>query len=293
MVRTISGRDEIERVLADPDFVVPSVEDGTRGIAWLRSNVCRFVNGDVHARRRALIEGELSQLDPDALRVAACELTEHVLARGDGRLEAMDELARTVPLTVLCRALGVEEEAIAQALEAARVVGSAYLTGTQSPQIDAAVERLAQLLPRAGSEQSAAVLALLAQAYEATAALIGNALVLSAERTDVRWDADALLAETLRNAAPLRVMRRVSLDGEPILLDLDAAAQASTPTQRPLTFGSGLRPCPGERQALALALGVLEAVLASSSTVEADGLACAVSSVFRSPVSVRVATQPG
>jgi cytochrome P450 len=56
-------------------------------------------------------------------------------------------------------------------------------------------------------------------------------------------------------------MRRVSPGGEPVTLDLDAAARDSRSGDPPLTFGSGLRPCPGEAQALALAAGVLEALL--------------------------------
>jgi cytochrome P450 len=285
--RRIVNREELERVLADPEFEVTTVDGGRAGIAWLRASVCRFANGETHARRRGLVEEELARMDPDELRARARERAERVLAHSGGELETMGELARAVPLAVLARALGVSEGELPEAVEAATIVGGAYLGGEGDERADAAVERLSQLLPRADAERSAAALAVLAQACEATAALIGNALVLSGEREQSLEDVEALLAETLRAAAPLRVMRRVSRGGEAIVIDLEAASSASEPGQRPLTFGGGLRPCPGEREALALARGVLEALLPSC-TVVTDGLACVVSPVFRLPACVEL-----
>jgi cytochrome P450 len=286
--RTLASREEIERVLADPSFEVASAPEGPSAIAWLRSSVCRFSNGETHTRRRALVEEELSRLDPAALRVGARVRSERVLERAGGRVEVMGMLARAVPLAVLCAALGVEDGEIDEAVAAATLVGGAYLTGEGGPEIDAAVERLARLMGREGQERSAAALAVLAQACEATAALVGNAVVVSAERPELGGDVVALLEQTLRCAPPLRVMRRVTPDGEALLLDLEAASDQDARERGPMTFGSGLRPCPGEREAVALAAGVLDALRSRSAVVE-DGVAYVVSPVFRVPARVEVA----
>jgi cytochrome P450 len=251
----------VERVLADSRFEVPTVPAGDHGLAWLRSTASRFVNGDEHARRRALLEAELGRLDPEALRHQARLRTDAVLEAAGGRIEAMADVARPIPLATLGSALGIGDGQLDGAVEDAVAVGPAYLTGIADEGVDAAVDRLRRLLDRGGSEESAAAIAVLAQACEATAALIGNAFLLATERPQLRGDVDALLQEVLLLAAPVRLMRRVSPEGEPVMLDLEAAARDSRAGDPPLTFGSGLRPCPGEAQARALAAGVLEALL--------------------------------
>ena len=257
----VTLRGDVERVLADSRFVVPTAPPGDHGLAWLRSTASRFVNGAEHARRRALLEAELGRLDPEALRREARLRTDAVLDAAGGRIEAMADVARPIPLATLGSALGIGDGQLEGAVADAIVVGPAYLPGTADESVDAAVDRLRRLLDRGGSEASAAAIAVLAQACEATAALIGNSFLLATEQPQLRGDVGALLQEVLLRAAPVRLMRRVSPGGEPVTLDLEAAARDSRPGDPPLTFGSGLRPCPGEAQALALAAGVLEALL--------------------------------
>jgi len=287
MDRVVTGRVDIESVLADPGFEVVRVPEGETGLAWLRSSVCRFANGEVHARRRALIEDELRHLDPAALRADACRRTEAILGAGDGRLDVMGEIARPVPMATLCAALGVGADHLAGAASDAALVGRGYLTGNQDPEVDAAVDRLAALLDRGGSEESAAALAVLAQACEATAALIGNALVLSAARPDLRAGAGDLVDETLRTAPPLRVMRRVAPGGDGVLLDLEGASGDGGRNDRPSQFGSGIRPCPGQAEALALAEGVIDALVSHGVVLDGD-VTYADSPAFRLPERIVV-----
>ncbi len=286
----MGSRREIEQILADPSYRVAPVPSGASGLAWLRANVCRFVNGDAHARRRALVEDELRGLHPPALRADARRRAQLALAAGAASFDVMERLARAVPLATLGAALGIDERRLDAAVEDSVLVGARYLTGERGDDVDAAVERLTELLARRGAEQSAAAVAVLAQACEATAALIGNALVLMTERPELNGGVDRLLEETLLGAAPLRVMRRVSPDQEPIVLDLESAVgeQAPIADPQPLTFGSGLRPCPGETQAMALAAGVLDE-LTRRCTILADGIAYAVSPAFRLPARVELA----
>jgi cytochrome P450 len=261
MDEPVTQRADVVRVLADPSFGVPVAPAGERGLAWLRSTVSRFVNGPEHARRRALVEAEIDRLDTAALRCDARRRTDGVLATASGSIDVMTAVARPVPLATLARALGVGDGEVAVAVAYTVVVGPAYLSGVADEEVDAAVEGLLRLLDRGEPEGSAAAIAVLAQACEATAGLIANALLLAAWEPALRGDVEKLLMEVLRRVSPLRIMRRVAPGGEPVTLDLDAASRDSGPGDPPLAFGSGVRPCPGAEQAMALAAGVLEALL--------------------------------
>lgn len=284
----MSLRREVERVLADPGFEVPAAPAGDRGLAWLRAAVPRFVNGGAHARRRALVEAELGRLEPAALRSDARRRTDAALDAAAGRIEIMAEVVRPVPLAALGSALGVDEGRLPAAVADAALAAPAYASGASNPAIDAAVERLREVLDRGGREESAAAISLLVQACEATAALIGNAVVLAAGRPELRDRVDALLERTLLDASPVRLMRRTSPGGEPVTLDLEAAAADSGPGDPPLAFGSGVRPCPGSAQALALAAGVLDALLPRCAP-EPLGLAWAGLPALRLPERLELA----
>lgn len=257
----VSFRSEVERVLADPGFEVPRAPAGDRGLAWLRSTVSRFVNGDAHARRRALVEAELEGLEPAALRREARLRAEALLEAAAGRIEVMAEVARPVPLATLGRALGIAEGRLEGAVADTVAVAPAYASGASNEGVDEAADRLRDVLDRGGPEESAAAIAVLVQACEATAALIGGAIVVAAERPELRGRVDALLEWTLLHASPVRLMRRVSPRGEQVTLDLEAAARDCRPGDPPLAFGSGVRPCPASSRARALAAGVLDALL--------------------------------
>src|SRR5258705_1647696 len=63
---------DVMAALADPHLVPPPADSGPPGsVAWLRATVARFSAGDIHARRRALVEADLARLGPAALRRAA------------------------------------------------------------------------------------------------------------------------------------------------------------------------------------------------------------------------------
>lgn len=261
MEERVTVRHDIERVLADPAFEVPAAPAGDQGLAWLRATVSRFVNGPSHARRRALVQDEIDRLDPAALRREARRRTDSVLDAAGGRVEVMAAIARRVPLAALGSALGIPEGRLGGVVADAIVVAPVYLSGAGDERVDAAVARLRDVLDRGGPEESAAAIAVLVQACESTAGAIGNAVVVAAGRPELRADVDALLAETLLRASPVRLMRRVSDGGEPVTLDLEAATRDARDGDPPMAFGSGVRPCPGAAPATAVAAGVLDALL--------------------------------
>ncbi|MEV4476757.1 cytochrome P450 [Nonomuraea sp. NPDC049504] len=256
----ITRHADASAVLADPRYVPPPVaQDAPEGtLAWLRARVSRFSTGTTHDERRLDLVALLDGIDPAGLRADARDLTRR--RGGDWR---------GVPTTVLGAALGVEDASpVADA-------AAGYLSGSGGPAADTAV---AKLLASAGIPE----ITLLLQAHTATETLIEHAL---RHRTPGQ-DVDALLRETLRHDPPLTVTRRVdTLTGDEVTIDLVSANRDPSvfpdpgrfdlhrrhsphPEDSPhggssphLTFGYGVRPCPGPAHALALAAGVLEGLV--------------------------------
>ena len=277
---------DIRAVLADPRFTVPPPGPGgpPGTVSWLRASVSRFANSAEHRARRALVESELARLDPAALRASARELALDQLARcgqpGD-RVDVMSLLARRVPVAVLAARLGLADPLRAAA--AVTAVAASYFPGSDArreQQADAETAWLVTALGPGRLDLTVARIAIMVQACDATAGLIGTALHLLQDRpAGGDWPTDALLAETLRRRPPACKIRRVasaSADvggeriqaGEKVVCDIEAAGRdpeagprgASQSAPAGLAFGAGLRPCPGPGQALALAAGVIDAV---------------------------------
>jgi cytochrome P450 len=248
----VSADADVRAILADPAYVVPpaphSPEIGT--LAWLRAHVTRFCEGETHDRRRALAEHEIAGLDPASLRQAAAELTAAELTFHPSS-EPFDvmPLARRVPAAALAAGLGVSPDRIAAAVDAMLAAVSGYLNPDLArPGADSSVALLAESFGPAEPEHLANRIGLLMQACDATAALIGNALIaaFAADGT-----VEEIIARTLVDDPPTLRTRRISPDGELVTIDISGC-----------TFGAGRRPCPGVDQARALAAGVLDAILA-------------------------------
>ncbi|NIJ10326.1 hypothetical protein FHU38_000670 [Saccharomonospora amisosensis] len=222
---TVTDPARVYAILTDPRYTVPAVADAAgSGVAWLRANVARFATPRRHRRLRALAEAELATVAPGALRSAACAW------RG----------GRTGPVPLLAEALGLPVAA-----EDVAVVARHYQphTGVPPGEADNAMSRLAVACRGGygdGDERTAARIGLLVQAYEPTNLL--------AERA-VRRGGSAPVAEVLAAEAPVRETRRFTPTGEPVVLDLAAAA---------LPFGAGAHACPGWAHAVALAEGMVE-----------------------------------
>ncbi|TCO53500.1 oxidoreductase [Actinocrispum wychmicini] len=152
----ITGVAEVQAIIADPRFVPPPPEPaGPVGtMTWLRASVARFSSGEIHTRRRALVESELAGLDPARL----------------GEQAAKSTVEQTyVPVAVLAEALGIKD--ILAAVAAVREVAKAY-QGVYDTPPDAAVTKLVDMLEPDDPEVVANRIGLLVQACDATAALI-------------------------------------------------------------------------------------------------------------------------
>jgi cytochrome P450 len=114
-------------------------------------------------------------------------------------------------------------------------------------------------------ERGAARIGLLVQACEATAGLITRAVsrpdtVLPDTVLPDTVLPDTVLLETLRFDPPVRGTRRIDPhDGAEVFIDFVRANRGGT--GEPLTFGAGAHRCPGQEHAMAIAAGVVEAVL--------------------------------
>jgi cytochrome P450 len=296
---------DIRAVLADPRLTVPPAGPGgpPGTVSWLRTAVSRFANGAEHRDRRVIVEAELGRLDPGALRATAHELALGQLA-GAGppgtRADVMSLLARPVPVAALAALLGLADPLRAAA--AVTAVAAGYFPGSdpsREPAADAGTAcLLSELwppgpgrLPRAdraagldeatGLDEAVARIAIMVQACDATAGLIGTALHLLQDTPAIGADCPTgvLLARTLRYRPPARRIRRVASAaseigghrvgaGEFVVCDIEAAghdpaafAWTASPQGGPhLAFGAGLRPCPAPVHALALGAGVIDAV---------------------------------
>lgn len=130
-------------VLLDPAYTVPQAPPAASGVAWLRGAVPRFSEGEPHARRRALVERVLSELQ-------------------------VEPAAGEAPTVALLRALGLVPE---HAADVDAVARSYQPHAEQTPTADDAVERLVAALG-GHDETTAARIAVLVQAHAATTALV-------------------------------------------------------------------------------------------------------------------------
>ena len=166
---------------------------------------------------------------------------------------------------------------------------------------DAGLAELMDMLAPTDLSVVVARVALMVQGCDATAAVIGLTLraLHDAGVAAERWPTDQVITEVLRYNPPLRLMRRVAprntsfqgtriAAGDAVLCSIEAGnrdpavfGNADTfdplrPSRPSLTFGFGLRPCPGSEHALMLAGGVVEAVragcvLPTAGAVEYEG----------------------
>jgi cytochrome P450 len=287
-----SGYADVQAILADHRFEVPAVDDAGAAvgtISWLRASVSRFANGSEHERRRALAVGQLALLDPGELRRSSGQHASALLAgAGDrgARVDVMALAARHAPMAAMAERLGFADPDLAA--EAVMAVAGGYF-GTADPRIreaaDAGTVRLVGMLDGLDLEIRVARIALIVQACDATAGLIGTTLhvLQDAPAESTSWPTDAVLNEVLRHSPPVRQSRRVARQqadlgrcevsaGDTVICSVADANRDPVVFEQPdrfdparsgppsLTFGYGVRPCPGQPQALMLAAGAVDAV---------------------------------
>jgi hypothetical protein len=254
------------------------------GTTGLRAAMARFSDGADHRRRRAVAERRLAGIDPAVLRSRANELAGKLLAPAH-RIDLMARVARPVPLASLAEALGATDAPAAAA--AARRLALALAPPAGWPASDplppaADLARLLGLPADPHGDEVANTLALCVQAADATAGLVGLAVLAGGE------DAGAAVDGVLAQGGPVvRTSRWARRDlhlptgtvpaGHEVVVPLAAAG---------LPFGAGAHRCPGAEHARALACGVVEAVLASGLRPAAQEIAYEARANLRIPAAL-------
>jgi cytochrome P450 len=135
---------------------------------------------------------------------------------------------------------------------------------------DDGTAELVEMLWAGDKDSFVARVSLMVQGCGGTAGLIGMALY--ALHTSPGATTDTLLAEVLRRSPPVRATLRVASSdvvlagkkigcGETVVCDIAAASLDGEASKGPsLAFGYGIRPCPGQSEAMMLAAGVVDAV---------------------------------
>jgi hypothetical protein len=219
-MQQISGHEAALSVLASPAFIVPPVPAASAGVAWLRASVARFSSAGEHERRRALAIALLDAIPVDSLRAPT----------------------RMHPVAVLGRALGADETVVGLVQHVAQAYQPA--TGDES-RADLAVGQLVAVFGGAFDELTAARIALLVQACQATQALI--------ERARHRP-----VHQVLQEDPPVRATKRQALTATAIGdVTIEAGEVVGVCLAGDLAFGAGAHRCPGRAHALALASSAL------------------------------------
>lgn len=254
----VARADDVAALLSHPAAVVGFPGTG------VQASMARFSDGDDHTRRRAMAEARLATITPESLRTTAAALTRRRLA-GIEEVDVMGAVARYAPVGALAVALGATD--VERAVEVTRELALAMAPplGTGPGDVAGAAALLAEVLGHEHLDEGAInVAALLFQTVDATAGLIGNALLARTRLGPV--PTEMLVTETVRSDPPVQLTTRLAAAPVEIGGVTIPAGARIVVLLAAATFGTGLRPCPGEAHALALATGVLDALAERDAT---------------------------
>jgi cytochrome P450 len=237
--------------------------------AQLLARMARFSDGHDHRKRRELL---VSMLPPvPRVTKAAGARTNYYLRRRLATFDIMP-MARQLPAEVLAMAIGLPPGDAERAAALTGVLCDA-VTPTLVPRPgtgsggDTAAEALIALMAGLGGgdqERVTAAISILFQARDATAGLIGTA-VLAGARTAASSSVPQRVEDVLRREGPVQCTRRTAVIATQIgdsMVPAGAAlwiflATAERGTGVPATFGSGPHGCPGPAHAYAIARQVV------------------------------------
>jgi len=250
---------------------VPAAIAGTP-LGEIFSRMARMTDGSRHAALRHVAVREIERLELDDLTAAARQCAQQLASElSSNGPNSLDSYLHAVPAKSIATILGVGDEpnAVSSVRDFARALSPASTAGDLAKGITAADALIAKLGSAHDWDATANRIALLFQTYDATAGLMGNALVRLAKSGEA--SVDAALAYVVRYDAPAHNTRRfaaadtVVMDahvrmGDTILVLL-AAANIDPRGNRSYTFGAGEHACAGAQIATSIARAGIEALL--------------------------------
>ena len=291
------GAAAVDRMLREPAARVrPPAEPVPRFLLGRRAGgvfgaLARMNDGPRHAAPRARVEALLPHIERGLGDAGLARIADPMALpwRQHGDLDALDDMVRHLPATVVAAALGVPaaDRPAWVGATAAWVAGlSAHAdAATRAGALDAMddlLDRLAQL-GVVDDDDAAAHVALLMQPHEATAGLLGAGMLrlardaaLGQAASNGTLDLEAFGAEVLRHDPPVQNTRRTLADdvaladgrmraGDSVLIVLAAAERDPRRHAEPdrfrldraqppaLGLGAGPHRCPGGSFALRIA----------------------------------------
>lgn len=258
-----SGPYLVDQALRDPLLRVrPPAEPVPRalqghGAGEVFSLLVRMNDGEFHARHRPGVEAAVARFDADAVAHAAEAATRDLLPRCEA-----NALLSAIPVQAMARLLGVPDAERDRTVTWVHDFTQGITAGASAEAVgraDAAARALMEQGEREGLPRVRAAnrIALMQQALDATAGLLGNAIVAALAGGDE--DAHTLMARVARTDPAVHNTRRfaaadLELGGQRIAAG-DGLVLVLVPSS---PFGAGAHACPGERIALQLAAAALQ-----------------------------------
>lgn len=267
-----------------PAEPVPAALQATP-VGGVFARLVRMNDGDFHRAHKPAVQASAQRWDASAASAAAAAAAQQLRGTLDG-----NALLSAVPVQAMARLLGVPADQLQPTTQRVLQFTQAIAPGAAGEAIAAGSEAARQLMAQGeaqglGPVHAANRIALMQQAVDATAGLLGNAAL--ALRADPRLHGHALpdvVAEVSRWDAPVQNTRRFAAQavtlagqrieaGQGVLLVLAAANRdpalnpepqrlwPDRPARRGLGFGAGVHACPGEALAIAIASAALPALL--------------------------------
>jgi cytochrome P450 len=284
-------KSDLVRVRPPAERVPKALLGSTAGEIF--EQLVRMIDGPAHTRMKPGVSAKLTSLDPGQVAGQAGAWAQHLADELEpaAHAERLADFAFRLPVYVIASLLGVAPAHLVQIASWMSDFVRCLAPASSPEQIEqgkVAAEHLAQqfrtLLGREQVDASVAnTIGYLSQAYEATAGLIGNTLVVLGRERDARAQAGtnasflrAVVREVVRYDPPVQNTRRFIVgtggvaghamkEGDAVLVLLaaanrDAAVNAQPERFDPLrrerqafTFGLGAHACPGEALATAIA----------------------------------------
>jgi cytochrome P450 len=295
-----------------PAEVVPRALVGSAA-GEVFGQLVRMTDGPAHARVKADVAQAVATLEGRRLGEVARQWAVDLAAelRPAAEPARIGDFAFHLPVYVIASLLGIPSAQLPAIVDAVDDFVRALSPGAAPELVQRAAPAADRLLGAVGGGRDATAanrVGFLSQAYEPTAGLIGNTLVALARHPSARGALlGAVVREVARHDAPVQNTRRfvaepgevgghAMQEGDAVLVVLAAANHDASANPAPgrfevrrrdrrlFTFGLGVRACPGEALATAIAEAGVRALLEAG--LEPDALLDGVR--YRASMNTRV-----